>query len=144
MIPSACQSGRWEGSGGGGEPGMYAFFRSTSCPTGWVKANGSNGTVDLRGQFVRAWDNGRGIDSGRSLGTYQGDAIRNITGNISHGRAWGPVTNGAFQHSSQLFDAPTGSNWANGIRTTFDASRVVPTANENRPKNVALLACMKS
>jgi hypothetical protein len=37
---------------------------------------------DLRGQFVRAWDHGAGVDSDSSRGilSTQGDAIRNIKG----------------------------------------------------------------
>lgn len=158
--------------------GAVMYFAGQTAPTGWLKANGaavsrtlyaalfqSIGTTygtgdgrttfnlpDLRGEFVRGWDDGRGIDSRRALGSAQGDAIRNITGKIDSGQ------NGALQ----LFDyiEPTGAfgvekSWkqwtseGNGGNDnipraiTFDASRVVPTANENRPRNIALLACIK-
>nr|WP_308085167.1 phage tail protein [Neisseria polysaccharea] len=158
--------------------GAVMYFAGQTAPTGWLKANGAAvsrtnyaalfaaiGTTygtgdgrttfnlpDLRGEFVRGWDDGRGIDSGRALGSAQGDAIRNITGKIDSGK------NGALQ----LFDyiEPTGAfgvekSWkqwtseGNGGNDnipraiTFDASRVVPTANENRPRNIALLACIK-
>lgn len=148
----SCQSGRWEGSVGG-ESGMYAFFRATSCPTGWVKANGGNGTVDLRGQFVRAWDDGRGLDSGRGLASSQGDAIRNITGSFTIRQGEGSGYNVIGSTSDSFYRSGT-SGVANEVSYNgslrphdiirFDASRSVPTANENRPRNVALLACMKS
>ncbi|WP_304673051.1 phage tail protein [Neisseria uirgultaei] len=154
------------------------YFARTTAPDGWLKANGAAvsrtayaalfaaiGTTygtgdgrttfnlpDLRGEFVRGWDDSRGIDSGRALGSAQGDAIRNITGKIDSGK------NGALQ----LFDyiEPTGAfgvekSWkqwtseGNGGNDnipraiTFDASSVVPTAPENRPRNIALLACIK-
>ncbi len=158
--------------------GAVMYFARTTAPDGWLKANGAAvsrtayadlfaaiGTTygtgdgrttfnlpDLRGEFVRGWDDGRGIDSGRALGSAQGDAIRNITGKIDSGK------NGALQ----LFDyiEPTGAfgvekSWkqwtseGNGGNDnipraiTFDASSVVPTAPENRPRNIALLACIK-
>ena len=158
--------------------GAVMYFAGQTAPTGWLKANGAAvsrtlyaalfqavGTTygagdgrttfnlpDLRGEFIRGWDDGRGIDSGRALGSAQGDAIRNITGKIDSGK------NGALQ----LFDyiEPTGAfgvekSWkqwtseGNGGNDnipraiTFDASRVVPTAPENRPRNIALLACIK-
>ena len=58
--------------------GVVEAFNLSSCPTGWKLSNGTNGTVDLRGEFVRGLDGGRGIDSGRSLGTTQaGTSIPN-------------------------------------------------------------------
>ncbi len=127
---------------------MYAFFNSATCPDQWVVADGMNGTLDLRGQFIRAWDAGKGVDVGRSLGSNQGDAIRNITGYYGngmwrdHGGQWGG-SSGAFYHRYVPGDSPNGGgNY--GTQLYFDASRVVPTAADNRPKNVALLACMKT
>lgn len=158
--------------------GAVMYFAGQAAPTGWLKANGAavsrtlyaalfqavrttygagDGRTtfnlpDLRGEFIRGWDDGRGIDSGRTLGSAQGDAIRNITGKIDSGK------NSALQ----LFDyiEPTGAfgvekswkQWTAESNSgndnipraiTFDASRVVPTANENRPRNIALLACIK-
>ncbi|ELK4079378.1 tail fiber protein [Escherichia coli] len=59
-------------------------------PTGWLKCNGAafssemyprlakayptNKLPDLRGEFIRGWDDGRGIDSGRSILSEQGYA----------------------------------------------------------------------
>lgn len=158
--------------------GAVMYFARTTAPDGWLKANGAAvsrtayaalfaaiGTTygtgdgrttfnlpDLRGEFVRGWDDGRGIDRGRAFGSAQGDAIRNITGSIDSGSHQG----------RQLFDeaAATGAlaisrrqwkNWTADISDggnipaafDFDASRVVPTASENRPRNIALLACIK-
>ncbi len=158
--------------------GAVMYFAGQTAPAGWLKANGavvsrtlyaalfqSIGTTygagdghstfnlpDLRGEFVRGWDDGRGIDSRRALGSAQSDAIRNITGKIDSGK----------NSTLQLFDyiEPTGAfgvekSWKQWTSEgsggndnipraiTFDASRVVPTANENRPRNIALLACIK-
>jgi hypothetical protein len=103
---------------------------------------------DLRGEFLRAWDNGRGVDAGREIGTWQEDAIRNIK------------TKNESCHFSQVLDAiysdgpfvwhdhntpfTISKTWAGGgggpftVRwLDFDASRVVPTAAENRPRSLA-------
>ena len=153
--------------------GMIMTFASDFAPAGWLKANGAAvsrtayaklfaaiGTrygagdghstfnlPDLRGEFARFWDDGRGVDAGRGLGTWQGDAIRNIAGNAATYTQDEIQPNGAFSISNK---AKRGimweDNWKNyGVQAQldFDASRVVPTANENRPRNIALLACIK-
>lgn len=95
---------------------------------------------DLRGEFIRGLDNGRGVDAGRVVLSAQSDAIRNITGDI------GFYSNGAFTYLSKVFYGERKNNILGSTSTntgeyysfaTFDASRVVPTANENRPRNVA-------
>jgi len=88
---------------------------------------------DLRGEFIRAWDAGRGADVGRAFGTHQGDAIRNITGTFSGLLA----ASGAFVAGSHTANASTAAGHSVGT-ITFNASRVVPTADENRTRNTAL------
>ena len=105
---------------------------------------------DMRGEFIRGWDNGRGVDTVRALLSGQSDAIRNITG--AHGISQytdNDYLRGAFNSNT------TGEYGGNATRrniewnervslselhneiVSFDASRVVPTANENRPRNIA-------
>ena len=91
-----AQNGQFKGwmlSAGGALPtgSIVAYSVSSAPPTGWLKCNGTSylkttypglvaviGTVwggdstrfnvpDLRGQFLRAWDDSKGIDSGRLL-----------------------------------------------------------------------------
>lgn len=142
-------------NGGDGTPkGMAGYFALSSCPAGWTAADGNNGTVDLRGVFPRGLDNGRGLDSGRTISTYQSDAIRNIKGNI------GPIqyVSAGLQKQSGAFYTSSAYGWGQSAFSSydfttnvgngyypllFDASLSVPTANENRPVNVALLACQK-
>ncbi|MDU1876799.1 hypothetical protein [Citrobacter sp.] len=95
--------------------------------------------TESRGEFLRIWDDGRGVDPGRTLLSAQGDAIRNITGNV------GVYTDGLLTYASGAFSlGPASTNKNNPISgsganayATFDASKVVPTASENRSRNVA-------
>ncbi|ATV45996.1 hypothetical protein CTV95_00340 [Pectobacterium brasiliense] len=132
--------------------GMPQLFPGAVAPAGWLKCNGqlfdtaqfpilasrypSGFLPDLRGEFVRGWDDSRGADAGRALLSQQGDAIRNITGYLN------PGGNGAYGDGA-LFKYDVGRQGSSGgansdsARFTFDASRVVPTAEENRPRNIA-------
>ncbi len=82
--------------------GLMAYYTGTTAPPGWIKANGAevsrtlyagifavHGTTygagdghstfnlpDMRGEFVRGWDDGRGIDLGRVFGSVQSDNTR--------------------------------------------------------------------
>lgn len=103
--------------------------------------NGDNtfSIVDLRGRFPRLWSNGGTIDSGRTFGSLQNDAIREITGNLVRGTGAG---GGLIEGGSGVFTlyVPTrspaqGSNFHIYSNIIFNASRVVSTANENRPYN---------
>ncbi|ECG1768663.1 phage tail protein [Salmonella enterica subsp. enterica] len=138
--------------------GVPVPWPSATPPTGWLKCNGAafsaeeypelakaypnNKLPDLRGEFIRGWDDGRGIDAGRGILSAQGDAIRNIVGHISFVRC-GPESSdradGAFRYdsnwSTKIKSTDLADNW--GSVVSFDASRVVPTAPENRPRSIA-------
>ena len=102
---------------------------------------------DHRGQFYRALDEGHGLDdwNGRNIGTAQGDAIRNIAG------AWGSgvigshsvYTSGAMGGTGRVNGGGGGTVGSGEYGYNFDASRVVPTAAENRPRNLAYFACIR-
>lgn len=159
--------------------GAVMYFAGRTAPAGWLKANGAAvsrttyaalfaaiGTTygagdgrstfnlpDLRAEFLRGWDDGRGIDSGRALGSAQSDAIRNIKGSLEalygsdryalYTKAEGAFTTDLDDGGNETFKG-SGNNYANRKkRVVFDAGRSVPTADENRPRNIALLACIK-
>jgi microcystin-dependent protein len=156
--------------------GAVMYFAMNTAPVGWLKANGAavprtvyanlfaaigtrfgagNGKTtfnlpDLRGEFLRGWDDGRGVDTGRIFGDTQTDAIRNIVGQSEplHTQTLGNSYDkniGAFK--SIRYTLPGGSINAGASNDMtiigFDASLCVPTANENRPRNITLLACIK-
>ena len=138
--------------------GEVAFFARSSPPNGWLKANGAAvsrttyadlfaaiGTTfgagdgrttfnlpDLRGEFVRGLDDGRDVDGGRRLGTAQEDAIKTHT--IA-------VPNSGFEGSVQgsWFYAERG----NGNNSQRENTITYNGENETRPRNIALLACIK-
>ena len=101
--------------------------------------------VDARGEFPRIWDDGRGVDVGRVLLSAQSDAIRNITGVLRGGSyktdSLSDGDTGAFSVQSRgvitgLYDS-AGANGYTYIDHKFEAGSVVPTASENRPRNIA-------
>lgn len=100
---------------------------------------------DLRGEFIRGWDAGRGVDAGRVLGSHQMDAFQNITGTFHiREQIGGIAVSGAFQRSQET--RPTCHHVNGGgydVTVSFNASLVARTANETRPRNVALLLCIK-
>ncbi|MDV2489136.1 phage tail protein, partial [Acinetobacter johnsonii] len=102
---------------------------------------------DMRAYTIRGLDNGRGIDTDRTILSEQGDAIRNIEGILD---ALGPKTAQMILQPSGAFKSlGTASGNAGGVaatmvKTGFDASLVVPTASENRVKNIAFLYIVKA
>ena len=78
------------------------------------------------------------------LGTAQGDAIRNIVASLKTDI---PLYNytGAFAKAPTQGSISTGNGTKNNIDNVIDfsASRVVPTANENRPLNMAVVVLIK-
>ncbi|WP_370603498.1 phage tail protein [Escherichia coli] len=150
--------------------GVPVPWPSATPPTGWLKCNGapfsaaqypklavaypSGNLPDLRGEFIRGWDDGKGVDVSRSLLSNQSDAIRNITGglrtvNTENYSIWedtasfygaliplNPSTNNSFFELKGLQVSPANAG-TYPKAVGFDASKVVPTANENRPRNVA-------
>ncbi|WP_387467856.1 phage tail protein, partial [Photorhabdus sp. RM323S] len=90
---------------------------------------------DLRGEFIRGWDDSRGVDPGRACGTWQPDGIpdhthykvisKQIVENLvlAGGESWGTARNSLYTRS---LDQSTGTGGVIGI-----------TENETRPRNIA-------
>lgn len=134
-------------------PGEVSYFATGSAPTGWLKANGAAisrtaysdlfaaiGTTygagdgyntfnlpDLRGEFIRGFDDGRGVDSGRAFGSFQSGSIEN------HSHSGGVTSPAAVALDGS---ADPWLAWASGNTGSYGGG-------ETRPRNVALLACIK-
>ena len=106
-------------------------FNLSSCPSGWKASDGTNGTVDLRGYFVRGLGtNSDGTASG-ALGVKVTDDLKSHT----HG-----VTMGSFRQVS------SGSGGIGFNDTTLTSTQLPVSSTggtETRPKNIALLYCQK-
>ena len=80
-----------------------------------------------------------------ALGTVQQDAIRNITAKMTHniGETSSQLS-GAFKQTSYANRTAANSTPYLGVGALeFDASLVVPTANENRPLNMSVVVLIK-
>jgi len=140
--------------------GVVMYFAANAAPTGYLKANGAAisrttyldlftaiGTTfgagdgsttfnvpDLRGEFPRGWDDGRGVDSGRAFGSAQ---LATRIGTILDSR------------TTQTTTANTlGDTISNSILFYIMNSYQNTTTTQGygvgaRPTNVALLACIK-
>ncbi|MBV4629758.1 phage tail protein [Escherichia coli] len=151
--------------------GVPVPWPSATPPTGWLKCNGAafsaeeypelakayptNKLPDLRGEFIRGWDDGRGVDSGRTLLTNQEHAV--ISHNHGIPTKVGAVTNIPYgieqvisdetifssaktvgvdywSNSERVFTYTTGGrNGAESVSSP-DASSLI---KETRPRNLA-------
>lgn len=148
--------------------GSVFYLATSTVPNGYLEANGSavsrvtyaslwqalgspntgNGSTtfnlpDLRGEFIRGWDHGRGVDADRTLGSSQ--ASENLAHNHGmpgddqlgwYGNGYGGWTNtsrGGFPYDAR-------SSYGGGAQiynTTTDGGL------ESRPRNVALMPIIK-
>ena len=165
--------------GGIGYVGEVKSFAFSTPPTGWLECDGSAvsrttyaelfsaiGTTfgsgdgsttfnlpDLRGEFLRGWDNGRGVDASRAFGSSQSDQ------NKSHTHTATIDSAGAHTHTISENDlnsqggsgrAMSNSSTETGTQTTSSNGSHTHTitidndgGTEARPRNVALLFCIK-
>ncbi|PYB98145.1 phage tail protein [Pseudomonas protegens] len=99
---------------------------------------------ESRGEFLRGWDHGRGVDAGRGLGSKQLDAMEIITGNVGGVRndTASVSPSGPFSTVSEAGNFATGPGRLTSV--VFDSSKVVKTATETRPRNLAVMWCIKA
>jgi len=135
--------------------GAISAFAFTSVPTGWLECDGStvsrttyadlfaaigdtfgagDGSTtfaipDLRGEFLRGWDNGRGVDAGRAFGSAQGDAFK------SHNHTIERFSNVAGGASPSVASANSGQS---STQSTLNSG-----GDETRPRNIAMMYCIK-
>lgn len=109
---------------------------------------------DLRGEFVRGWDDARGVDTGRALGSAQAsqNLAHNHTGTADSAGAHTHTVVGVAQGSSPTTQIGSSSSGGTTFTTGNTSSAGAHThtltianngGTEARPRNVALLACIK-
>ncbi|EHQ8139904.1 tail fiber protein [Escherichia albertii] len=154
--------------------GVPVPWPSATPPTGWLKCNGADFSAeeypklalaypelklpDLRGEFIRGWDDGRGVDSARSLLAPQDPLVAGHTHPL--GRMWAS-SDGTNDPSKYLgvgryIHNTTKDNMGNGIIEDVDTSlgivigygqggnftsntsiRSNSSSTDNRPRNIA-------
>lgn len=148
--------------------GMLAAFAANSAPTGWLAADGSavsrttyarlfsrigtiygagNGTTtfnlpDGRGVFLRGFDAGRGLDSGRVFGSYQEDSVKTIDL-----RFYGRQGSGTGSRTVLSTENNRNALYTTGISqddgSVQPAFQQIGSTSENRVKNLSQLMCIK-
>lgn len=118
---------------------------------------------DLRAYFPRGWDDARGIDTGRVFGSSQAD------GYLNHSHTGSTDSQGAHSHLIAVGNASGYNDFGTNIRLDDLSNTITPNAlsttvntnaagahthnvtvatsttgtTETRPKNIALLYCIK-
>ncbi len=129
-------------------------------PIGYFTCNGSafnklqypklaeaypNGRLpDLRGEFIRGWDDGRGVDKDRALLTNQSDALQDLRGSFVGDNGIAISTEGVFANGGTVNGMYGSPNDYDSYKTLFDASRVARTSHETRPRNIAFNYIVKA
>jgi microcystin-dependent protein len=140
-------------------PGSVFWMAMDAAPTGYLECDGSavsrttyanlfakvaevhgagDGSTtfnlpDLRGEFIRGWDNARGVDTSRAFGSTQSDLLKAHTHTVTLvandvGSASAGVTSNTATSDTPATSATTSSNGG----------------AETRPRNVALMGCIKT
>jgi len=132
---------------------------------------GDNSTTfnlpDLRGEFIRGFDNGRGVDSGRTIGSSQGEDTKphshstpqhkhtgssNSTGSHTHSvkggfNGSGYSVSGSNGNQSFNFSQNVSYSGSHSHAITINNSPAGDTGNsgttETRPRNVTMMFCIK-
>ncbi|MDF7662404.1 phage tail protein [Erwiniaceae bacterium L1_54_6] len=136
--------------------GVPVPWPTATPPTGWIKCNGASFSAvtypllakvftslvlpDLRGEFLRGWDDGRGVDSGRALLSSQGHAMQlhdhyMYTQGAMAGNVWAIVD--GTNYSQTNGDSAVGNGTTAGQWSTQTSGAVGNYASETRPRNVA-------
>ena len=177
--------------GGFNPVGTVIWYAGSTAPAGYLKCNGDSiangsGTTqsitadfsalyaivgsslpDLRGEFVRGWDDGKGTDSGRSIRSGQTELFKEHTHTPSVSQTTTGDHNHSFKASNRAGDEDAWSNTNKGFIGDNDGSAFTQAADTNkiydngshthnvgvtiantggtetRPRNIALLACIK-
>lgn len=98
------------------------------APFGYGDGTTTFNVPDSRAEFVRGWDDGRGVDTGRNFGSAQSDEFKSHTHQQALGGALSNITPGP---GSYVIGNANNSNVTNAGGT------------ETRPRNTTKLYCIK-
>ena len=159
--------------------GTVIWYGGSTAPTGYLKCNGDaiangSGTTqsitanfsalyavvganlpDLRGEFIRGFDDGKGTDSGRAIRSTQAEAYKSHAHDTAHdvddpGHSHNLTVHSSDADSNNMVNMSDGGTSATSTQiasntTGIDIDIAVEAegGTETRPRNVALLACIK-
>lgn len=129
LATTTVPAGFLECNGAAISRSTYASLFATISTT-WGSGDGSStfNLPDLRGQFVRGWDNSAGVDSGRSFASSQSDQ------NKSHNHSI--TDSGHFHHAFRSGNAGERQHNSNLSSSNFPASGT-GAGNLNEAYNIA-------
>jgi len=85
---------------------------------------------ESRGEFLRGWDHGRGVDAGRAIGSYQADMLKSHT------------------HGAKINQGAAGSGfttiYSSGTQNNSEVYIQAEGGVETRPRNLAVMWCIKA
>lgn len=131
---------------------LRADYAELFAEIGTVWGNGDDATTfalpDFRGEFLRGWDAGRGADAGRQFGSYQSHAVEQHQHNWNDAVSLATDDDPPNNPSRYLQgDGSTGQQRYVGhslnLRGYIADVRNAATAAETRPRNRAVLFCIK-
>lgn len=154
-------------------PGTVFFVAGSSAPAKSLKANGAavsrsvyaalfsaigttygdgNGSTtfnlpDLRGEFIRCFDDDRGVDAGRQLGSTQDDGMRShrhLNGYADEAYALGDSSHVYGETKEDMPGLAEGRAMTgnSGITNAVQGYTSYTGGSETKPRNIALLACI--
>ncbi|KPA92708.1 phage-related tail fiber protein [Pseudomonas asplenii] len=107
-------------------PDLYAYLGTTF--NDGTEAAGYFRLPESRGEFLRGWDHGRGVDAGRGVGTWQ-DSQNKAHTHTAQGTAY----------AYGFLAAGPGRDFQSGAITTSSSG-----GDEARPRNLAVMWCIKA
>ena len=135
--------------------GTVTAYAGATVPTNWLECNGAaisrttyaalfaaigvlwgvgDGSTtfnlpDMRGEFLRGWDNGRGVDSGRALASSQTDEFESHTHSVT---GYAGVNGATYRIDSGVTSGESGNSTGSTGGT------------ETRPRNIAMMYIIKT
>lgn len=145
--------------------GIIAYFGARSAPNGWLACEGQaisrttyagifkvigttfgsgDGTTtfnlpDGRGEFIRGWDNGKGVDPSRGFGTNQTEMLKSH----NHTVRIGPDVNTVIVPNNTKTVGVSNADNQNGQVINGDWQISSTGGTETRPRNISFLQCIK-
>ena len=122
--------------------GAMIMWPTSTAPSGFVEAAGQStapypslapiygsNLPDMRGEFVRGFDNGRGVDSGRAICSFQADDIKAHTHSVT---TYAGVNSSVARIDAGIMSGESGNSTGSTGGT------------ETRPRNVSMMYIIKT